>query len=119
LKRVVLGIVHAIVHDCLEQPFEPSATRSHISWSRDQNRDQFVERAVDDTPKCARGRVDVLKGRLKAFDKRDDSFSRKYAIRLGDRPDFTDCLFEPLCGQGGAAPAIGIGTKLGLKSPPV
>ena len=31
----------------------------------------------------------------------------KYAIRLGDGLDFTDCLFEPLSGQGGERFGVG------------
>jgi hypothetical protein len=112
-------VLHAIVHDCLEQPFEPGAPCRHVSWSRDQYRDQIVERAVDDTAKRARGRVDVLQGRPNAFEKRDDSFSGKHGIRLGNGRDFSDRLFQPLASQARAAPTVGTVTEPRLKNPPV
>ena len=112
-------VLHAIVHDCLKQPFEPCAPRFHVNRRRDQYRDHIIERVVDDPAKDARGRVDVLQGRPKSFNKRDDSLSCKFPIRLGDGLDLADRLFEPLAGQGGAAPAVGVGTKPRLKSPPV
>jgi hypothetical protein len=52
-------ILHAIVHDRLEQPFKPCTTRHHVSRSRNQYRDQLVECAMDGTAKGARRGVDI------------------------------------------------------------
>jgi hypothetical protein len=79
--------------------------------SKHQYRNQIVERAADDAANGARGRVDVLQGRPKAFDKGDDSPSCKLGIRSGDDRDCTYRVFEPLGGQGGAAPAVGTGME--------
>jgi hypothetical protein len=91
-------VLHTIVHNCLEQAFEPGASRWQVGWSQDQYRDQFGERPVDNTPERTRGRVDVLQGRPKTFEKRDDSLSREHTIRLGDGRDFRNRLLEPLTG---------------------
>jgi hypothetical protein len=91
--------------------FEPCASRCDVGRSRDQYRDQVAERAVDGAGEGARGRIDVLQRRPKPLHQRDDTLSGKDAIRLRDGLDLADRLPEPLAGQGGAAPAVGVRTK--------
>ena len=81
-------VLHAIVHDCLKQPFEPCAPRFHVNRRRDQYRDHIIERVVDDPAKDARGRVDVLQGRPKSHRSGANATTvheRTPAVRAGHR----------------------------------
>ena len=110
-------VFDTIVLDRLEQSLEPLGPCPMVRRRSGQDRDQLVQCAGNRRTQGARRGVDALECRPDALHQGDYAVTCRDGVRFGHRLDLGNRFLEPADGEGGTAPAIGLGAEPRLEFP--